>query len=726
MQSEGPVKFDYTIRIPQAEERQHKVLNDPSRFKVVAMGRRWGKTVSGLIAAVYGHGPIQPNGEPLFPGAIYGKKILWVAPSYPILSDIWRALKYAVEDATIDKNENDHRIQIPNGGSVTVRSTEKYDNLRGAGVDGMLLDEAAYISHAAWTRALRPMLLDRKGWAIFMSTPRGQNWFYHLYENAAKTPGWNRWTAPSTENPRVDAQEIAAIKADPELTQADYEQEYEAKFVVPGLNSFQEEWFRYYILDELDQTVTLIDDPEDSSKTRTYSLMELFRFGTVDLAISEKATADFSVFQIWGITPQNDLVLLHQVRDRMNNPTQQRTLQSLYEEWDVSYFGIESVAYQMAFIQQAIENGLPARKLTADKNKNARAAIATTRMAAHKIFFHQAAPYFRALKDEVLAFPHTKHDDQVDALAYAARMLGLRPKKMLVTPNKLDEYLKANLFSLTDYTNLSPILMEGADTQNPELVRESLEYATHFPSFAEAPKAIAYDANALLHNVSKRFVGDGFPYWHVHISLANSKQDAAIALSRIIRWDAMIETAEGQPYAIEVPFYEVPLVLKIVAPEDRNISPSVLSDFVIALKRIRNFSITSTSMSGISSSTVVQKLTRADIVVPGLKVDPESGIPMGAARMSSQSDEQPYSDLVQALDTKRINIVDSPFVKQELLQVSEDGESLTHESTAANAVAHSVGFLARYGHQELNRPEEPVVDLHQYVEPYSLSDYDYI
>jgi predicted phage terminase large subunit-like protein len=705
------IEYDYTIRLPLEEERQSRILDDPSRFKVVACGRRWGKTISGLIAAIKGHGPIQQNGEPLYPGAIYGKKIFWVAPSYPILSDIWRAAKFALQDATIQKNENDHRIDIPNGGSITVRSTEKYDNLRGAGIDGLILDEAAFIAHEAWTKALRPMLVDRQGWAMFLSTPKGQNWFYHLYQMAQTTPGWRAWTAPSTENPRNTEEEIAAIKADPELTQADYEQEYEAKFVAPGLNTFQEDWFRFYVKDEIEESVTLMDDKENSSKTRTYHISELFKFGTVDLAISEKKTADYTVFQIWGVTPKNDLVLLHNLRDRMDNPTQLKTLRDLYNEWGVAYFGIESVAYQRALIQQAQNEGLPVRPVAADKGKQARAALATTRMEAGKVFFSQSAHYWPSLRDEILSFPHAKHDDQVDALAYAAQLLGLRPRKMLVTQSELDNYIEEGIFSLSDPTNLDPVMMESNESGLADdyliAMREKMEYATFRPfdpisgkpNPDVSPFAVAYGVEELLYNVSKRFVGDGFPYWHAHIALSKDKRYAAIALARILRWDAMVETAEGQPYVIEVPFYEVPLLLKIIAPEDRNVSPAVLSDFIIALNRVRKFNITSATLTGLGSSTVAQKLSRANIVVPGLKVDSDTTIPTGMAQ-ETRNQVQPYNDLVLALSTKRIALTNSSHILTEILQVDDEGKSLSGESTAIDAVANSIGFLSRYGHQE--------------------------
>ena len=285
-------KPQYTIEIPQPEERQINVLGDPARFKIIAAGRRWGKTVTGLIAAVIGHGPIQEDGLPLYPGAVYGRKIWWVAPTYTTLSDIWRNLKEALKDATIYKNENEHRVDIPGGGSITVRSTESYDNLRGPGIDGMLLDEAAYINGMAWTRVLRPMLSDRQGWAIFMSTPNGRNWWYDLYERVPQMHNWRRWHAPSTDNPRMTEEEIAEVRSDPNLTEADFQQEYMAQFNAPGINSFKEEWFKFFTFDSITNEYVLqsktIDPNTQQEFERRYNAEDVFKFGTVDISISKK------------------------------------------------------------------------------------------------------------------------------------------------------------------------------------------------------------------------------------------------------------------------------------------------------------------------------------------------------------------------------------------------------------------------------------------------------
>ena len=104
-------------------EHQQRVLLSPKRFKLLACGRRWGKTALGLIAVLVGHGA--QRGQ--YRGALDGGKIWWVAPSYPIASEVWRDLKRAVKDIAVRVNEVERRVDLPGGGSVMVKSADNPD-----------------------------------------------------------------------------------------------------------------------------------------------------------------------------------------------------------------------------------------------------------------------------------------------------------------------------------------------------------------------------------------------------------------------------------------------------------------------------------------------------------------------------------------------------------------------------------------------------------------------
>jgi len=182
--------------------------------------------MTGLISVIEGHGP--PN---KFVGALDGGNIWWVAPTYPIASLIWRCLKHALRDAWKEKSEMDRRIDLHTGGSISVRSADRPDGLRGSGLDGLVIDEAAFVKEEAWSEALRPALADKQGWAIFISTPCGQNWFHDLYQRAFDSPEMERWQQPTSCNPIISSSELEAAKL--EVGPYTYSQEFEAKFVTP-------------------------------------------------------------------------------------------------------------------------------------------------------------------------------------------------------------------------------------------------------------------------------------------------------------------------------------------------------------------------------------------------------------------------------------------------------------------------------------------------------------
>lgn len=175
-------------------------------------------------------------------GAIDGGNIWWVAPSYQVASAIWIDLKRACAGAWVKKSEVKFRIELPGGGSVTVKSADNPESLRGDGLDGLVIDEAASISKPeVWRQALRPALSDKQGWAVFIGSPKGFNWLYDLWVAAEHLPGWARWQRPSSDNPLMTASELADAKR--EAGSLAFAQEYEAQFTADGLGLFLREWF---------------------------------------------------------------------------------------------------------------------------------------------------------------------------------------------------------------------------------------------------------------------------------------------------------------------------------------------------------------------------------------------------------------------------------------------------------------------------------------------------
>lgn len=160
-----------------------------------------------------------------------GGRAWWVAPSYKMAAVGWRIIHElgAQVDAGISKVNR--MITLPTGGTVQVRSADDPDSLRGEGLDFVVLDECGFMKEDAWTHALRPALSDRQGSAMFISTPKGRNFFWRLYQNGLDEHDaeWASWHFPTSDNPYILDAEIEAAKGG--LPERIFRQEYLAEFL---------------------------------------------------------------------------------------------------------------------------------------------------------------------------------------------------------------------------------------------------------------------------------------------------------------------------------------------------------------------------------------------------------------------------------------------------------------------------------------------------------------
>lgn len=203
----------------QLTKPQQTILDSPARFKVVAAGRRMGKTYAS-IASLAKHARF-PN-----------KKCMYVAPSYRMAKQIvWDDLKEMLRSVNWLKkvNEAELTVTLVNGSIIMLRSADNADSIRGIGVDYVVLDEAADIPERAFTEVIRPTLSDRQGHALIIGSPKGRNWFFDLYNNAKQLKDWQSWQFTTAEGGNVTAEEIEAAKQD--MDERTFNQEYLAQFV---------------------------------------------------------------------------------------------------------------------------------------------------------------------------------------------------------------------------------------------------------------------------------------------------------------------------------------------------------------------------------------------------------------------------------------------------------------------------------------------------------------
>ena len=171
-----------------------------------------------------------------------GAEIFWVSPIYAQAKKVFDQIYDAVQPSGLIKsaNKSDVTIKFKNGSKLLFKSAERPDNLRGYTGDYMVVDEAAYMQDEVYKAVLRPIMLVRGKCTLFISTPRGGNWFKEMYDLGQSTDketyDYASCRMMYTDNPFVDAQEIENARLT--LPAAIFAAEYEGSFEDSGRNVF--------------------------------------------------------------------------------------------------------------------------------------------------------------------------------------------------------------------------------------------------------------------------------------------------------------------------------------------------------------------------------------------------------------------------------------------------------------------------------------------------------
>lgn len=195
--------------------------------RVVACGVRWGKTtcaaMEGLAAA------LEPQ----------ERSVGWVvAPTYDLADRVFRELQYTVarylKHRVLSMRDHDRKILLRNmaGGISEIRgkSADNPVSLLGEGLDWLIVDEASRLKPTVWQSHLSQRLIDKEGWALLISTPKGKGYFYDLYRRGrGEDPAFRSWNYPSRTNPVLDPAVIEAERS--RLPERVFRQEYEAEFI---------------------------------------------------------------------------------------------------------------------------------------------------------------------------------------------------------------------------------------------------------------------------------------------------------------------------------------------------------------------------------------------------------------------------------------------------------------------------------------------------------------
>ena len=213
---------------------QQEVWNDDHRFKVVAAGRRTGKS---RLAAYL-----------LIVNALQADKghVFYVAPTQGQARDImWQTLLEVGHPVIQGSHINNLQIKLVNGSTITLKGADRPETMRGVSLKFLVMDEYADMKPEVWEQILRPALADQKGAALFIGTPMGRNHFYDLYQHGLRgdDPTFKSFHFTSFDNPLLDPNEIEAAKKS--MSSFSFRQEFMASFEAAGGELFKEEWIKF-------------------------------------------------------------------------------------------------------------------------------------------------------------------------------------------------------------------------------------------------------------------------------------------------------------------------------------------------------------------------------------------------------------------------------------------------------------------------------------------------
>ena len=167
----------------------------------------------------------------------------YIAPTYGQAKRVaWDVLKeYLKEIPNVEFNEAElradiYRPSLKDKVRIILLGAENPGALRGIYLDGVVLDEYAEMNPEVWTMVLRPALSDRLGWAMFIGTPRGQNHFYEIYQQADGKEDWYRMRFKASETGIIARSELEAARAI--MSEEEYEQEYEVSFTAALVGAY--------------------------------------------------------------------------------------------------------------------------------------------------------------------------------------------------------------------------------------------------------------------------------------------------------------------------------------------------------------------------------------------------------------------------------------------------------------------------------------------------------
>jgi len=379
---------------------QQEVFEDDSRFKVIAAGRRTGKSrlaawkliIEGL-QCTRGH-------------------VFYVAPTQGQARDImWQTLLEVGSPVISSSHINNLQIKLVNGATIALKGADRPETMRGVSLSFLCMDEYADMKPEVWEQILRPALADQKGDAMFIGTPMGRNHFYDLFQYASLSEDeqWKGWHFTSYDNPLLDKEEINAAKKS--MSAFSFRQEFMASFEAAGGELFKEEHIKF-----------CEEEPEEG---QFYIAVDLAGFAEVQTATTKTSRLDQTSIAVVKAGTEGWWVadIIH---GRWGVEKTARKIFEAVRDYRPIAVGIEKGALKNAVypylndIMKAKQRFFRVEELThGNKRKIDRIVWALQGRFEHGKITLNKGEWNTTFLDELFQFPNKLvHDDLIDSLAY--------------------------------------------------------------------------------------------------------------------------------------------------------------------------------------------------------------------------------------------------------------------------------------------------------------------
>ena len=383
---------------------QQEVWADDTRFKIVAAGRRTGK--SRLAAWLLIVNALQTERGQVF----------YVAPTQGQARDImWQTLLELGNPVITGSHINNLQIKLVNGATISLKGADRPETMRGVSLKFLVLDEYADMKPDVFEQILRPALADQKGCAMFIGTPMGRNHFYELYKYAdlGDDETYKAWHFTSYDNPILDPNEIDTAKKS--MSSYAFRQEFMASFEARGSEMFKEDWVKF--------------DESGIDEGDYYIAIDLAGFEEVNKKRTKNAKLDETAIAVVKVNP-NGWYVENIIHGRWTlDETAAKIFQAVRDYKPVSV-GIEkgiakqAVMSPLLDLQRRYGTFFRVEELThGNKKKTDRVMWALQGRFENGFVTLSRGEWNARFLDQLFQFPDPlTHDDLVDALAYVDQL----------------------------------------------------------------------------------------------------------------------------------------------------------------------------------------------------------------------------------------------------------------------------------------------------------------